>query len=418
MRRRRATAKWPLVAVCLYAALIPLQPVFILPDGSPLRLAAADLVAPLVFLAAVLRPRRRIPFAFVALVTAIPLVALVSTVVAAAGRSLSMYAIGKTAGLFYLAGVALAIVRATDADDVPTVVHALAQGAFWSAVVGLAGFVAWLGGAETSLVQWGRLCATMEGDPNIYGSIVGIGILATFADPAWTRRARALRLGVLAVALLATGSRSALVGTTVAFAVGTLVRSRDPFLAAARHAYVGVGIGVAAAALLATGVGTGGAARLWQHHWRDFTVDSRLALYGRALEEFADHPLGGLGIGGFRDLNRFASGEGVGHFVVHNTYLWAFVDLGIVGGLLVLGLVAAAIWRCVRAARGHPPAPSAGVVAAGLVAMAVFNLFIDGFYQRHFWVLVACAAGMPVYRAVRRAIRPAWDDAAVAVRVA
>jgi len=94
---------------------------------------------------------------------------------------------------------------------------------------------------------------------------------------------------------------------------------------------------------------------------------------------------------------------------VHNTYLWAFVDMGIAGGLLVSGLIVAAIWRAARAAgdRSPPVAESASVVAAALAAMAIFNLFIDGFYQRHFWVLMACALAMPV-RQPRRAPIRAW----------
>src|SRR5262249_21237535 len=129
---RAGGARWPLAVVCLYAALVPFQPVFTLADGSPLRLAAADAVAPLVLLAAVAHPRRRLPFAPTALMLAIPSLALVTTVWAAVGRSLSLYALGKTAGLLYLATIALAIVRATDRDAAPAILRALARGTFWS----------------------------------------------------------------------------------------------------------------------------------------------------------------------------------------------------------------------------------------------------------------------------------------------
>jgi hypothetical protein len=396
------------MAVCLYAALIPFQPVVILPDGSPLRFAAADAIAPLVFLAALARPRRRVPFGLAALAAAIPLLALVSTLVGASGQPLSMYAIGKTAGLFYLVALCLAVVRATGAEDAPAVVRALARGAFWSAVIGLVGFAAWLAGIETSLMKYDRLCSTMTGDPNIYGSLLGVALLVTATDRAALPVTRVVHSVVLALALLATGSRSAFLGTIAAFAVCELVRSRDPFVAAARNGYLLAAAGLAAVALLASELGSAGATRLWEHHWRDFTVEGRLDLYARALEQFGEHPLTGLGIGGFRELNTFELAGSVSHFVVHNTYLWALVDLGIGGGLLVVGLLCGAMWRCVRAARGHPAAESAAVVAAGLGAMAVFNLFIDGFYQRHFWILMACAIGMPVYRPARQAAAAAW----------
>jgi O-antigen ligase len=401
----RAARGWPLAVVCLYAALLPLQPVVVLPDGSPLRFAVADALAPLIFLAALIRPRRRIPFGLAALAIAIPLLALSSTLFAAIYRSLSMYAIGKTAGLFYLVLLCLA------ADDGPAIVRALAWGAFWSAVVGLAGFVAYLGGHETSLVEWGRLCSTMAGDPNIYGSLLAIGLLATATDRAASPSSRVGRTIVLTVALLATGSRSAVLGTGAAFVLCALIRDRDPFVAAARNAYYVLAAALVVLAFLVTNTGSTSATLLWQHHWRDFTVESRLDLYAVALQEFADHPIMGLGIGGFRELNAFAHGEGLGHFVVHNTYLWAFVDLGVAGGMLVAGLIGGAIWRAIRAARARPATASAAVVASGLAAMAVFNLFIDGFYQRHFWVLVACAIGMPIYHPVRRVAARAWHPA-------
>ena len=36
------------------------------------------------------------------------------------------------------------------------------------------------------------------------------------------------------------------------------------------------------------------------------------------------------------------------------------------------------------------------------------NLFIDGFYQRHFWILLACAFGLPVFRSARRRATAVW----------
>src|SRR5262249_58704399 len=86
---------------------------------------------------------------------------------------------------------------------------------------------------------------------------------------------------------------------------------------------------------------------------------------------------------------------------VHNTYLWALVDLGIPGGILLSGLIVAGIWWCARAARRRPAAEGAATVAAGIATLAMFNLFVDGFYQRHFWLLLSCGLALP--RARRRA---------------
>ncbi|HLY38008.1 MAG TPA: O-antigen ligase family protein [Candidatus Binatia bacterium] len=404
----KGAARWPLAVVCLYAALVPFQPVFVLPDGSPLRLAAADAVAPLVLLAAFWHPRRRLPFGPMALLLALPGLAVVATIWAAIGRSLSLYAVGKTAGLLYLAVMALAILRATDRDAAPAILGALARGTFWSAVIGLAGFAAFLHGFRTPLVEGDRLCATMTGDPNIYGGLVAVALVITATDGRARPRARLARAAILVAALLATGSRSAVLGAIAAFVVCSAVRTRDPFVSGARWAYLGAAAALAFMAVISTDLGAASAERVWEHHWRNFTVDSRLDLYARAFAEFSEHPITGLGIGGFRDLNSFEHGGHASHFVVHNTYLWALVDLGVAGGALVVGLVLAALWRCVRAARGRPAAASAAVVAAGLAAMAIFNLFIDGFYQRHFWILLACAFGLPVFRPARRPATAVW----------
>ncbi len=401
-------ARWPLAVVCLYAALVPLAPVFILPDGSPLRLAASDLLAPLVVLAAVAHPRRRLPFGPMALTLAIPSLALLSTLWAAVGRSLSLYAVGKTAGLIYLAGLTLAMMRATDRDAAPAILRALARGIFWSAVLGLVGFAAYLHGKPNPLVDGERLCSTMTGDPNIYGGLVAVALVIIASDARAGVLSRVVRSGVLMAALLATGSRSAVLGAMTGLVMCTLLRARDPVVSAGRWAYLGAAAGLGVIALLTTDVGFNSAERLWEHHWRNFTVESRLDLYERAFDEFSEHPVTGLGIGGFRDLNRFEHGGHASHFVVHDTYLWALVDLGVAGGLLVVGLILAGIWRCVRAARGRPPAEGAAAIAAGLAAMAIFNLFIDGFYQRQFWILLACAFGLPIFRAVRRAVPAEW----------
>jgi O-antigen ligase len=399
----RARHGWPVVAACAYAALIPLQPVFVLPDGSPLRFAAADAVAPLVFLAAIVQPARRLPFGPLALAMAIPVLAVLSTLWAAEDRPLSMYAVGKVGGLCYLVAISLALARTIPPSALPALVRALERGAFWSAVVGLFAYAAWLAGVPSELMSGDRLCSTMVGDPNIYGGLVALGLLIAATDGGSSPVTRAVHCSVLVLALIAAGSRSAMLGGAAAVVVYGIARSPDPFASAARAAYGIVALGLLAALALSTDVGSQAAAGIWTHHWREFTVDSRLDLYARAMNQFAEHPLGGSGIGGFHDLNEFVLSGHSEHYVVHNTYLWSLVDMGVSGGLLVVGLIAAAIVRCVRAARGALRLRCAPVVAGGLAGMAVFNLFIDGFYQRHFWVLLACAIAMPILRTVERA---------------
>jgi len=403
----RPPIAWGRAAVCLYAALIPLQPVLVMPDGSHLRIAAADAAAPLVLLAAVAAPRRRLSAGLSLLAIGIPLLALFSTLVAARDRSLSWYAMGKTAGLAYLVVMALAAARALEGGAEPAVLRALALGGIWSAVVGLAGYAAWLAGMPNQLVAAGRLCSTMPGDPNIYCSLLAVALLVAALDTRLTIVPRLASVGVLTTALVLTGSRSGVVGAAFGLLVAAFASTRDPWTTAVRGLWFLLLGGLVVALAFQTPAGGKIATVLDQHVWRMWTVENRFTLYARALQLFSEHPLLGLGIGGFNDLNTWTMEGRGGHIPVHNTYLWAFVDLGIVGGMLLAGLVVGAIWCCVRAAARRPAPAGAGLVAGGLAAMAAFNLFVDGFYQRHFWILMACALGLPAVRRARR--MPAWQ---------
>src|SRR5262249_26109962 len=270
-------ARAPL-AVLAYAFLVPFQPVIELPDGSPLRIAAAELAAPFVFLHALARPQRRLPIGEMGLLLlAIPLLALFSTLVAAEDRDLSGYAIGKTLGLFYLPALSLAIARIVPRGAEAKVLRALARGILVSAVIGLIGFAAWaLAGIETPLLEYDRLCSTMPGDPNIYCSLLAVAIPIVLGDSQRPWHVRAASLGVLVLALLASGSRSGLVGALIGLAVWGLTATRDRWATSARGLYVALGIGtVVGGVVLCTSEGAWLATTLWEHTWRLSTIESR-----------------------------------------------------------------------------------------------------------------------------------------------
>jgi O-antigen ligase len=305
--------------------------------------------------------------------------------------------------------LSVAAARSVPRDAGPVVLRALAFGALWSAVVGLVGYAAWMAGFPTTLVSTGRLCSTMPGDPNIYCSLLAVGLIVTATDTRWPAPARAAGVVVLVTALLLTGSRSGVVGAGVGLTITLLVRSRDPWLTGARVLYVMLAAALVGAVVFMSAAGEMAGDFIYEHASRVWTVDNRFALYARALEQFSEHPFLGLGIGGFNELNTWSMEGPAGHMPVHNTYLWSLVDLGLAGGCLMGGIVVGAIWRCARAAAGRPGSEGAAQVAGALAAMAGFNLFVDGFYQRHLWVLFACAMGMPLMRRVRRTPVWQWD---------
>jgi O-antigen ligase len=289
---------WPVRAACLYAALTPFQPVVPLPDGSVLRIAAAEPIAPLLLLAAVVRPRRGVAPGLGILALGIAVTALFSTLLALGERNLTGYTAGKTAGLLYMIAVAVAIARALPPGTETRMLRALATGTFWSAVIGIGGFLLWMAGYPTELMDVDRLCATMPGDPNIYGGLVAVALIITAAD---RRPTRLPRLAVLSVALVLTASRSAFAGLAGGAAAYALLRSRDPWLTLAKGVVAGIAAALAVGLVLRTDTGQRVSDAGWDHVSRTFTIESRFDLYDRAIEQFAEHPLVGLGVGGFHD---------------------------------------------------------------------------------------------------------------------
>jgi putative inorganic carbon (hco3(-)) transporter len=125
---------------------------------------------------------------------------------------------------------------------------------------------------------------------------------------------------------------------------------------------------------------------------RPETVHQRVDLMEHSLAQFREHPLVGLGLGGFRGE------EGL---IVHNTPLWFLADFGLIGMFVFCGFVA---WFYLSGLRSYlaAAADAQPLVLAVIVshsAMLGLSMGIEGFYQRHWWLcfgLIAAAA-----RAVR-----------------
>jgi O-antigen ligase len=91
---------------------------------------------------------------------------------------------------------------------------------------------------------------------------------------------------------------------------------------------------------------------------------NRYAYWKVAVRVFADHPVAGVGSGGFAVewLKRRPFAEGVRD--AHSLYLETLAELGLVGAACLAVLIAGVVLAC----RGGPPAAVAGVVAFGLHA--------------------------------------------------
>ncbi|MDQ3289172.1 MAG: O-antigen ligase family protein [Pseudomonadota bacterium] len=135
-------------------------------------------------------------------------------------------------------------------------------------------------------------------------------------------------------------------------------------------------------------VGTGGGISY------DASTQSRLEIWGGALDMLADHPFG-VGLGQFR--------EHIGEYTVHsgmdahNAFVLMLAETGPLGLAMMLWL----IWRLMMLARGLRRSAAAGVrpeaspLAVGftvaVVSMALGNMYgspyVDGLVMYNFWIL-------------------------------
>lgn len=118
-----------------------------------------------------------------------------------------------------------------------------------------------------------------------------------------------------------------------------------------------------------------------------------LQLYGTSASTLAF----GLGLGGYAELapsTRLQSSA-----IIHNSFLWALVELGPLGAICLLGVFQSVLRRLWRSLRADPEAstvPAALFVA--FTSVLVWCLSNDGVYQRHLWFLLGLAvtAAAPV----------------------
>jgi O-antigen ligase len=230
------------------------------------------------------------------------------------------------------------------------------------------------------------------------GVILAIYVVLA-ATRLWTRMAAVAVLPLLLVALIASGSR----GPVLAFAVGLIVffgliatsrgaRRRLQLVGAALLAAIIVvplalpssSIGRAISTLLGSGAG--------------LSSNGRSELWAKAFNGFAMRPLFGLGTGGFASLNPTLP-------YPHNLLLEMSVELGIVGLLLILGVIASftnRLFSAWRAMNGRDKIEAATLIS--LFVMAFVNAMFSGAIQDNseLWVWGAIGVGMSSRLAVRR----------------
>ena len=304
----------------------------------------------------------------------------------------------------WLTGAAVFVVVATslrDARSLLMVVRAFVAGAVLSVLVGAAVAALTPGGrlVEQTFFE-GRLQGG-AGDPNFLatGLVAAIPLAVALRSAARGPTERALMgvaLLVLVAGLGATQSRGGIVAAcVVALAAVALSRGDRPRAALAAG-------GVAALVVLALALTPGGLERVTTP---DPEGDGRADLWRIASRMVSDQPLLGVGVGNFPVRSgEFVRAPGSLEFVdliaeqhkdVHNAYLQALAETGILGLLLFLAVAGLAL-GCTRAAERRLAArgdPALAGVARGLILAVVGMLaalvFISYGQDSRLWLLFA-----------------------------
>jgi O-antigen ligase len=145
------------------------------------------------------------------------------------------------------------------------------------------------------------------------------------------------------VAVLLTGSRGSLLATGVSLVM-------LPFMMFRLSPYQKAGTVLVCAAMLAVGIATIPEATLARllsisDELQEGTLTHRTLIWAAGLDVFRDNPMVGVGSGAYGAAVLRAIDI---PYVAHNTFLSVLVELGIIGGLLLLGLLASLVRAALR----------------------------------------------------------------------
>ncbi len=125
-----------------------------------------------------------------------------------------------------------------------------------------------------------------------------------------------------------------------------------------------------------------------QEHFSDLSGAGRHEFYKVAIEAFGEKPLLGHGAGTYQFSWDLLRSIDLPVHDAHSLYLEAFAELGVVGGLLVLGLIGMLLW-CAFATWRAAPEPQRDRYAALLAVMLAFAV---GAAFDWFWEIAALGA--------------------------
>ncbi len=263
------------------------------------------------------------------------------------------------------------------------------------------------GGSDTY-----RLTGFLE-NPNAFGlmAAIALAIQLPFMSARRMFGSTVSHLGasVLFAALILSISRSAWAGMLLALVTLVLLRSAEP-----RTVLRTIVIGGALASLIAVAlplVRGATAPHLDPQSFQalpggrlvdpEFLASADDGLLARlqssrlAVQMWREQPVLGIGIGGF--LAPQLAEQAPNPVAIHSTYLWLLVETGIVGFAMFAGFAVFSAWHLVGSLERAPPEARIFLVAvlAVVAAFAGASVGMEAMYQRHIWFLAGCALALP-----------------------
>lgn len=288
-----------------------------------------------------------------------------------------------------------------------------------STIVGVIG-ISQFHGAEPRAVG-------LSGDPNFFAALQVIclpivAVLATQATTARTRRLVLVGLAVIVGSIFTSVSRGGLLGLATVLLLLMLQPARTFFKTRARKSAF-LAVTIAGAAILLIVSFSALSARTESLSSSGSSGSGRAYLWSAASVAFDEHPVLGLGFGAFASqsnaLLRRTPGVDFRQYKlrpegqpVHNSYLESFTELGVVGGLLFIGLLASAAvslqWAAKRATRQGDAflLALARALQLSLAGFAVTSIFLSAETHRTLWVLLGLSLALTRLVASRKTGMP------------
>lgn len=288
----------------------------------------------------------------------------------------------------------------------------------WSGIVSaglmvagrLAG-ISWLAGQSA---RDGSRAALTFGDPNLAGNYFVCCLFIILA--ARCPRRRALRAGAVLLMVLAvvyTGSNGAMLGMVVGLAAGVLVgswRSRGPIAATGLACVLVLGGGALVTSVdwasLQEQAASGGPVLHDSFGRSDSSSQDRQVLFAEGVRLYWNGTLVGVGPG--RTKPTLAAIPAPYVKEAHNDYVATLVELGVIGGVGLVVLMASIAVRLARVAgrgtrTGDPAAmrellPSPHFLVAVAASFVMAGLFYEVLHFRHLWAFLGLLAGVDLIR--------------------